>query len=144
VVNQIAFQVVGNDVTVTFAAEAGQLQLNAFEPIILATLMQSMRHLREGCRTLTTHCVSGITANTEHLRAVVEASIGLVTALSPHLGYEQSSAIAADALRTRRPVTELVLERQLLSPQRLAELLTPANLVHPLPAPEPGGSSVLE
>jgi len=132
VVNQIAFQVVGNDVTVTFAAEAGQLQLNAFEPIILAALMQSLRHLREGCRTLRTHCVEGITANTGHLRRVVEGSIGLVTALTPYIGYEESSAIAAEALATRRPVAELVLGRGLLTPGQLADLLTPANLVRPL------------
>ncbi|MBV9922605.1 MAG: aspartate ammonia-lyase, partial [Pseudonocardia sp.] len=114
-VNQIAFQVIGNDVTVTFAAEAGQLQLNAFEPVILASLMQSLRHLRAGCRTLTEHCVRGITANVDHLRYVVEHSIGLVTALSPAIGYEQSSAVAAEALRTGRPITELVLERGLLT-----------------------------
>jgi len=75
-VNQIAFQVIGNDVTVTFAAEAGQLPLNAFEPIILASLMQSLRHLRAGCRMLTEHCVRGITANVDHLCYVVEHSIG--------------------------------------------------------------------
>jgi aspartate ammonia-lyase len=131
VVNQIAFQVIGNDVTVTFAAEAGQLQLNAFEPVILAALMQSIKQLSAGCRTLATRCVAGITANEGHLRRVVEASIGLVTALTPHIGYEQSSAIAADALLSRRGVTELVLERGLVSPERLAELLLPANLVAP-------------
>ncbi|HEY0813087.1 MAG TPA: aspartate ammonia-lyase [Pseudonocardia sp.] len=137
VVNQIAFQVIGNDVTVTFAAEGGQLQLNAFEPVILATLMQSLRHLREGCRTLTEHCVGGITANTGHLREVVERSIGLVTALSPIIGYEQSSAIAAEALRTRRPVTDLVLERGLLDRADLDRLLSPANLVGPRRAAPP-------
>jgi aspartate ammonia-lyase len=134
VVNQIAFQVIGNDVTVTLAAEGGQLQLNAFEPIILAVLVQNLRHLREGCRTLTEHCVRGITANTDHLREVVERSIGLVTALSPSIGYEQSSAIAAEALRSRRPITELVLERGLLDPAELDRLLSPANLVGPLRA----------
>jgi aspartate ammonia-lyase len=137
VVNQIAFQVIGNDVTVTLAAEGGQLQLNAFEPVILAVLMQSLRHLREGCRTLTENCVRGITANTSHLREVVERSVGLVTALSPAIGYEQSSAIAAEALRSRRPVAELVLERGLLEPAELERLLTPANLVGPLRAPFP-------
>jgi len=132
VVNQIAFQAVGNDMTVTMAAEAGQLQLNAFEPIILTSLMQTLKHLREGCRTLRTRCVEGITANTDHLRRVVEGSIGLVTALTPYIGYEQSSAIAAEALDTRRPVAELVLQRGLLTPAQLADLLTPANLVRPL------------
>jgi aspartate ammonia-lyase len=129
VVNQIAFQVIGNDVTVTFAAEAGQLQLNAFEPVILASLMQSLRHLRAGCQTLTAHCVRGITANTDHLSDVVAHSIGLVTALSPAIGYEQSSSVAAEALRTGRPITDLVLERDLLSRDELDRLLTPANLV---------------
>ena len=132
VVNQIAFQVIGNDMTVTFAAEAGQLQLNAFEPVILASLMQSLRHLREGCRTLTEHCVCGITANVDHLSQVVARSIGLVTALSPVIGYEQSSAVAAEALRTRRPVAEIVLERGLLTRAELDRLLTPANLVRPV------------
>jgi aspartate ammonia-lyase len=131
-VNQIAFQVIGNDVTITFAAEAGQLQLNAFEPIILASLMQSLRHLRAGCRTLTEHCVRGITANVDHLRYVVEHSIGLVTALSPAIGYEQSSAVAAEALRTGRPITELVLERGLLTRTELDRLLKPTNLVRPI------------
>ncbi len=132
VVNQIAFQVIGNDLTVTMAAEAGQLQLNAFEPIIMASLMQSIRHLREGCRTLATLCIGGISANTGHLRRVVEASIGLVTALTPYIGYEHSSAIARDALLSGRSVAELVLERRLLTPETLSELLTPANLVRPL------------
>jgi aspartate ammonia-lyase len=131
-VNQIAFQVIGNDVTITFAAEAGQLQLNAFEPVILASLMQSLRHLRAGCRTLTEHCVRGITANVDHLRYVVEHSIGLVTALSPAIGYEQSSAVAAEALRTGRPITELVLQRGLLTRTDLDRLLEPANLVRPI------------
>ena len=129
VVSQIAFQVIGNDVTVTFAAEAGQLQLNAFEPVILASLMQSVRHLREGCRTLAARCVRGITANTDHLSHVVAHSIGLVTALSPAIGYEQSSAVAAEALRTGRPIAELVLERGLLTAAELERLLAPANLV---------------
>ena len=131
-VNQVAFQVIGNDVTVTFAAEAGQLQLNAFEPIILASLMQSLRHLRAGCRTLAEHCVRGITANADHLAHIVAHSIGLITALSPAIGYEQSSSVAAEALRTGRPITDIVLERNLLSRTELDRLLKPANLVRPV------------
>ena len=100
--------------------------------MILASLMQSLRHLREGCRTLTEHCVCGITANVDHLSQVVARSIGLVTALSPVIGYEQSSAVAAEALRTRRPVAELVLERGLLTRAELGRLLTPAHLVRPV------------
>src|SRR6185503_11003901 len=81
VVNQIAFEVIGNDVTVSFAAEGGQLQLNAFEPIIAHSLFKSLKHLRNGCLVLAARCVKGVTANAEHLRRLVENSIGIVTAL---------------------------------------------------------------
>ncbi len=138
-VNQIAFRVVGNDVTVTFAAEGGQLQLNAFEPIILACLMESLRFLREGCSTLNTRCVQGITANADHLRRVVEGSVGLITALTPYIGYENASAVAADALATHRSIAELVLERNLLTPKELKSLLFPENLVRPI-ATSPHGA----
>ena len=94
VVNQIAFEVIGNDVTVSFAAEAGQLQLNAFEPIIAHSLFKSVTHLRAGCLTLAERCVSGITANREHLRRGVENSIGIVTALNPYIGYANATEIA--------------------------------------------------
>jgi aspartate ammonia-lyase len=125
VVNQVAFEVIGHDVTVTMAAEAGQLQLNAFEPIILHSLAQSITHLGAACRTLATRCVDGITANTETLRASVENSIGLVTALNPHIGYTAATGIAKEALATGRGVAELVLEKGLLPADRLAALLRP-------------------
>ena len=102
VVNQIAFEVIGNDVTVTFAAEAGQLQLNAFEPIIAHSLFKSVNHLRAGCLTLADRCVNGITANREHLRRGVERSIGIVTALNPYIGYANATEIAQQALVTGR------------------------------------------
>src|ERR1700735_2008678 len=86
VVNQIAFEVIGNDVTITFAAEAGQLQLNAFEPIIAHSLFKSVIHLRQGCLMLADRCVNGITANPERMRKMVENSIGIVTALNPYIG----------------------------------------------------------
>src|SRR5205814_5475802 len=111
VVNQIAFEVIGNDVTVSFAAEAGQLQLNAFEPIIAHSLFKSLTHLRAGCETLTARCVRGITANRDHLRAQVEQSIGLVTALTPYIGYAQASAIAQEALLTGASVYALTLAK---------------------------------
>ena len=114
VVNQVAFEVIGNDVTITMAAEAGQLQLNAFEPIILHSLSESITHLRAACLTLAERCVDGITANTEALRASVENSIGLVTALNPHIGYTAATDIAKEALATGRGVAELVLEKGLL------------------------------
>ncbi|WP_112266016.1 aspartate ammonia-lyase [Lentzea terrae] len=125
VVNQVAFEVIGNDVTVTMAAEAGQLQLNAFEPIILHSLSESITHLRAACLTLAERCVDGITANTEVLRAAVENSIGLVTALNPYIGYAAATDIAREALATGRGVAELVLEKGLLPAQRLADLLRP-------------------
>jgi aspartate ammonia-lyase len=128
VVNQVAFEVIGNDVTITMAAEAGQLQLNAFEPIILHSLSESITHLRAACLTLAERCVSGITANTETLRATVENSIGLVTALNPHIGYTAATGIAQEALATGRGVAELVLERGLLPADRLAALLRPEEI----------------
>ncbi len=125
VVNQVAFEVIGNDVTITMAAEAGQLQLNAFEPIILHSLSESITHLRAACLTLAERCVDGITANTEALRASVENSIGLVTALNPHIGYTAATDIAKEALVSGRGVAELVLEKGLLPAETLADLLRP-------------------
>ena len=103
VVNQIAFEVIGNDITVTMAAEAGQLQLNAFEPIIAHSLFKSLAHLAAGCRTLAERCVKGITANRERARRLLDESTALVTALNPFIGYARSSEIAQEALRTERP-----------------------------------------
>lgn len=131
VVNQIAFEVIGNDVTVSMAAEGGQLQLNAFEPIIVHSLFESLTHLHAGCRVLAQRCVVGITANREHLRRTVEHSIGLVTALSPYIGYEASTKIAQEALESGRGVAELVLERKLITKTQLDMILKPENLTHP-------------
>ncbi len=131
VVNQIAFEVIGNDMTVSFAAEAGQLQLNAFEPIIAHSLFKSVLHLGKGCRTLADYCVDGISANREALRASVERSIGIVTALNPYIGYANATEIAAEAHLSGRGVAEIVLERQLMSPEQLAEVLRPEVLTRP-------------
>jgi aspartate ammonia-lyase len=131
VVNQVAFEVIGNDLTVTFAAEAGQLQLNAFEPIIAHSLFKSVSHLREACLTLEKRCVSGITANRERLRAYVENSIGLVTALNPYIGYANATAIAVEAHETGRSVYDLVLEKGLLPAETLTAILHPDVLTRP-------------
>jgi aspartate ammonia-lyase len=131
VVNQIAFEVIGNDITVSFAAEAGQLQLNAFEPIIAHSLFKSITHLRNGCVTLAERCVKGITANRERLRSIVENSIGVVTALNPYIGYSNATQIAQEALASGRSVYDLVLERKLLSKERLDEILQPEVLTRP-------------
>ena len=130
VVSQVAYEVIGNDVTITMAAEAGQLQLNAFEPIIVHSLHKSISHLEAACRTLTARCIRGITANTDHLRRTVEQSIGLVTALNPHLGYSTATAIAQEALATGKGVAELVLEHGLLTDAQLQELLSPERLAN--------------
>ena len=131
VVNQIAFEVIGNDLTVSFAAEAGQLQLNAFEPIIAHSLFKSVTHLRNGCLTLAERCVQGITANRERLRSSVEHSIGVVTALNPYIGYANSTEVAQEALLTGKSVYELVLEKKLLSKEQLDDILQPAVLTKP-------------
>jgi len=131
VVNQIAFEVIGNDITVSFAAEAGQLQLNAFEPIIAHSLFKSVSHLRTGCLTLAERCVKGITANEEHLRATVENSIGIVTALNPYIGYANATAVAREAHASGGSVYEIVLRKGLLSKQQLDEILRPEVLTRP-------------
>ena len=123
VVNQIAFAVIGNDVTVTMAAEAGQLQLNAFEPIMCRALMMSITQLRQGCYVLADACVSGITANVEKLRLSVEHSIGLVTVISPLLGYENATIVAQKALADGTSVREVVLELKLMTAAEFDDLL---------------------
>jgi aspartate ammonia-lyase len=133
VVNQVAFEVIGNDVTVSFAAEAGQLQLNAFEPIIVHSLFKSITHLRQACLVLAERCVRGITANRERMRRMVEESIGLVTALNPYIGYENASAIAAEAQATGASVYSLVLSKGLLTRERLDEIMQPESLTQPRP-----------
>ncbi len=131
VVNQIAFEVIGNDVTVTFAAEAGQLQLNAFEPIIAHKLLDSLIHLRQGCLTLAEKCVSGITANKDRLHDIVSHSIGIVTALNPYIGYENASQVAKEAYASGLSVSEIVLSKGLLTKIQLDEILRPENLTKP-------------
>jgi aspartate ammonia-lyase len=131
VVNQIAFKVIGNDLTVTLGAEAGQLQLNVFEPVIAQSIFESIEMLKNGMETLRVRCVVGITANEAHCRELVERSIGLVTALVPELGYEACSALARDAMATGRSVYALVVEKGLLTKDRIDDLLKPENMLHP-------------
>jgi len=125
--------VIGNDMTVTMAAEAGQLQLNAFEPIIAYSLFRSIPHLKQGCLVLARQCVVGITANRARLAEMVRNTIGIVTALNPYLGYEKSSALAKEAHATGRGVYELVLEKGWLSQAELDRILSPENLTEPRP-----------
>ncbi|MEU3839442.1 aspartate ammonia-lyase [Streptomyces sp. NPDC028635] len=127
-VNQIAFEVIGNDVTVTLAAEGGQLQLNAFEPVIYRSLSAGLDHLTAGIGVLTEACVRGITADRDRLARTVAASTGVVTALSPALGYETACALALEAHHTGRPALDLVRERALLTEAELRALTSPAAL----------------
>ncbi len=131
VVNQIAFKVIGNDLTVTMAAEAGQLELNVMEPVIVQSLLESIEMLKNGMATLRCRCIEGVTANVDHCLEMVQNSIGLVTALNPVLGYEASSDVAREALATGRGVYELVLEKGLLSKEELDRLLAPEAMVRP-------------
>ncbi|UCE23191.1 MAG: aspartate ammonia-lyase [Candidatus Zixiibacteriota bacterium] len=131
VVNQIAFKVIGNDLTVTLAAEAGQLELNVMEPVIAQSIFESIEMLRNGMATLRHRCVDGITANEADCRRMVENSIGLVTALNPVLGYEVCTTLAREALELDRGVYELVLEKKLLSKEQLDKLLAPESMIGP-------------
>ena len=135
VVNQVCFQVVGNDTTVTMAAEAGQLQLNVFEPVIAFNIFQSVDMLSQACVVLRERCVLGIEADREHIHELLERSIGVVTALVPYLGYERSSAVAKEALATNRGVNELVLEKGWLSRKDLDEILSPEAMTKPRAMP---------
>lgn len=131
VVNQVAFRVIGNDLTVTFAAEAGQLELNVMEPIIVHCLFESIEMLINAMNTLRDKCIVGITANEEVCKRMVYNSIGLVTALNPYLGYETSTMLAKEALESGKGIYDLVLEHNLMSKSELDKVLQPENMVKP-------------
>ncbi|MCT4173685.1 aspartate ammonia-lyase [Elizabethkingia anophelis] len=131
VVNQVCFKVIGNDLTVTFAAEAGQLQLNVMEPVLTQSIMESIRFLKNAMDTLREKCIDGITANKEICLNMVKNSIGIVTALNPYIGYKNSTKIAKEALDTGKSVYDLVLEHELLSKEKLDEILAPENMLNP-------------
>lgn len=128
-VNQVCFKVIGNDLTVTFAAEAGQLQLNAMEPILCHSILENIQFLCNALDTLREKCVLGITANKEVCYNMVKHSIGIVTALNPFIGYKNSTKIAKEALETGKSVYNLVLEHNLMSQQELDEVLDPKNML---------------
>ena len=131
VVNQVCFDIIGGDITVTMAAEAGQLQLNVFEPIIAYRLLRGMMMLHRACDVLRVRCVNGITANPERMRYFVEHSIGIVTALVPVLGYEKATEIAKEALESGRGVYDLVCDSGLLTREELDRALNPDTMTHP-------------
>lgn len=131
VVNQVAFEVIGNDLTITMAAEAGQLQLNAFEPIIACALLSSLNHLTAAVEVLGDRCVQGITANPEHMRDTVLGSPSIATALNPVLGYEATTTLVAEAISTGASIPELVRRDALIDYAVLAHVLSPENLCRP-------------
>jgi aspartate ammonia-lyase len=128
VVNQVAFAVVGADMTVTMAVEAGQLQLNAFEPVLAHSIFQSITWMRQAMWTLRVNCVEGITVNHDRLGAMVGSSVGVITALTPFIGYAAAAALAKTALLTGRNVADLVVEAGLMSRDEVIKQLSPARL----------------
>ncbi|CAK7005032.1 Aspartate ammonia-lyase [Saezia sanguinis] len=130
-VNQVSFAVMGNDLAITIAAEAGQLQLNVMEPLIAYKMFDSIRMIKRAMDMLREECIDGITANAELCQRLVENSIGLVTALNPYIGYENCTRIAKEALQSGKGVLELVREEKLLSEEELADILKPKNMIAP-------------
>jgi aspartate ammonia-lyase len=124
----VCFRVIGSDLTVSMAAEGGQLQLNVFEPVIAACIFEAQTMFINAAKTLRVECVEGITANSEVLRHYVDYSIGTVTALNPVIGYDRSTALAAEAVQTGRGIMELVREKKILTEQQLAEVMDPVAM----------------
>ncbi len=131
VVNQVAFNVIGNDVTITMAAEAGQLELNAFEPIIFYCLFQSIDTLGYAVQTFVDNCVKGITANETRCRYFVENSVGIITAICPYVGYQKAAEIAKEAIKTGESVRKLIIEQGILTEEQMDEILDPVQMTEP-------------
>jgi len=131
VVNQVAFNIIGNDMTITMAAEAGQLELNAFEPIIFNNLFQSIETLTNAVRTLVDNCITGITANVEYCRNMVENSVGIITAICPFVGYEKAAIVAKEAIKTGASIRDLILRDGLLTKEQLDVILNPYSMTEP-------------
>lgn len=129
VTNQVCFKVIGNDTTVSFAAEAGQLQLNVMEPIIFEAISESVKWMQRALDTLRVECIDGITINRERCLNMVRNSIGIVTALNPYIGYKNSTKVAKEALETGRAVYDIVLEKGLMTQEKLDEALDPARML---------------
>ncbi|WP_410491457.1 aspartate ammonia-lyase [Bacillus thuringiensis] len=140
VINQVAFQVIGNDHTICLASEAGQLELNVMEPVLVFNLIQSISIMNNGFRVFRAYCIEGITANEELLKQYVEKSVGIITAVNPHIGYEAASRIAREAIETGKSVRELCLEHGVLTEEELDIILDPFEMTHP----EIAGASLLK
>lgn len=131
VINQIAFQIIGNDMTITMAAEAGQLELNVMQPVLIYDLFQSIEMLKNGIITFNNNCVKGIEANKARCKMLVENSVGIITAINPHVGYEAAARVAKKALAEGRSVREIILEEGILSEKELEEILNPYEMTEP-------------
>lgn len=131
VVSQVAFNVIVNDLTITMAAEAGQLELNAFEPILFYNLFESLETLSHAISTLVDNCIIGITANEDHCLELLEESVGIATALCPYIGYKKSAEIAKSSLKTGIPIRKLVLKNGILTKEKLDSILNPATITNP-------------
>ncbi|WP_242144992.1 MULTISPECIES: aspartate ammonia-lyase [unclassified Bacillus cereus group] len=140
VINQVAFQVIGNDHTICLASEAGQLELNVMEPVLVFNLIQSISIMNNAFRVFREYCIEGITANEELLKQYVERSVGIITAVNPHIGYEAASRIAREAITTGKSVRELCLEHGVLTEEELDIILDPYEMTHP----EIAGASLLK
>ncbi|PHD59847.1 aspartate ammonia-lyase [Bacillus toyonensis] len=140
VINQVAFQVIGNDHTICLASEAGQLELNVMEPVLVFNLIQSISIMNNGFHVFREYCIKGITANEELLKQYVEKSVGIITAVNPHIGYEAASRIAREAIETGKSVRELCLEHGVLTEEELDIILDPFEMTHP----EIAGASLLK
>ena len=131
VVNQVAFNIIGNDMTIAMAAEAGQMELNAFEPIIFYNMFQSIETLTFAVRTLVDNCITGITANEERCKQLVDRSVGIITAICPYVGYEKAANVAKEAIRTGANVRDLILRDKLLTQEELDTILNPYAMTEP-------------
>lgn len=140
VVNQVAFQVIGNDTTISLAVEAGQLELNVMEPVLVFNLLQSISIMDNVFQAFRKYCIEGITANETQMKEYVERSVGLITAINPHVGYETASKIAREAIETGKSVRQLCLEHQVLTEEELDLILDP----HEMTKPGIAGASLLK
>lgn len=131
VINQIAFQVIGNDHTISIASEAGQLELNVMEPVLVFNLLQSLSILQNGIKVFKKYAIEGITANIDHCREMVEQSVGIITAINPHVGYEVAARVAKEAIQTNRSVREICIEKGILTEEELNVILDPYEMTAP-------------
>ena len=131
VINQIAFQVIGNDITVTMGVEAGQFELNVMEPIFVFNVIQSLTIMANGFRVFTKYLLKDLTANPERMKAYVENSVGIVTAINPHVGYETAARLAREAYVSGKPIRELILRDKVLTEEEINIILDPVGMTTP-------------